>query len=369
MTIKYKTAPDGSQYMDIQELRDLDASHDNFRKNRSDTVAQTIFFNHLVSFLDFCINYANDIFKGKSYSFDHVIPQLFITKIKSQGQYKQYLRYALYAAKLYAEKLRNDIEIDYIDNLDELTYTLSSDYEWLIASYETEVLNHSNIRVHHGSRRGLNVMDIKWGANQLMFAEFTKSLRYYDYRNTKPYVIFMVRQCLEILGKNMIGFASINDKNGKAIHQFTQVSWAFLSEVEKAGKQLIDLPIKASSIQQLNAWTNSFVHTSYFYSCYTQYYALEALYAFSKPAVSYVQTYNGKHQSTLYGDFRIKNYAELRSEFEKYVTSQHGGYPVYIEWLDLKDVGAYILSLGNNTEEKKGCLLSILSALVHRKQS
>lgn len=360
MIIKFKTTPDGSKFMDITELKNLDDSFSYFLKDRANAVVQKAYFQHLQLFLDFCIKYADDVFKGKTYTYDHVIPQLFITTIKGENQYKQYLRYALYAALQYARVLRNKIALNEIDNYDDLTLTLCTDYEWLIASYEHHVLGHTGITIRHGSRKELSVMDIKWGASQLMFAEHTGSLRQFDYRNTKPYVMFMVRQCLEMLGKNMLGFASINDKSGKPIHQFTQVAWTFLHDMEKQGKNLISLPLKASSIHQLNSWSNSFVHTSFIYSSYTQYYALDALYEFSQPAKNPVEHVFGRSQSLQYGDYRIHNLAQLRQEFEEYCTKQHGGYPVYIEWLDPKEVGAYILNLGPLPEKKRGCLVSLI---------
>ncbi len=364
MIINYKKTPDGTSFMDITELKNLDASFDYFSKNRLDSSAQQIYYNDILAFLDFCINYANDVFQQTTYSFDHVIPQLFITRIKSPNQYKQYIRYALYAGMLYAKKLRNELKITDVDNLDELTMTLCADYEWLIGQYEFTVKGVNAFVVRHGSRNSLNVMDIKWGANQLMFAELTRSLKDFDYRNTKPYVMFMVRQCLEMLGKNMIGFVSIEDKNGSPIHQFTQIAWTFLHDMEKQKKNLITLPFKASAVHQLNSWANSFVHTSYIYNCYTQYYALEALYYFSKPVQHPIQTYNGLRQSCLYGDYRINDLSLLKAEFEAYVTKQHNGYPVVVKWMEPKDVGAYIISLGNAvTDEKKGCLAALIKCI------
>lgn len=369
MTITYKTAPDGSKFMDIIELKNLDASHENFKINRGDNVAQSIFYHDLMAFIDFCITYASDVFKGKEYTFEQVIPNLFVTKIKSEGQYKSYVRYALYAGLLYAEKLKKLIRIDDIDNLDELTYTLSADYEWLIAEFEYYHKGQKGFHVRHGSRPSLNVMDIKWGANQLMFAELTGSLRYFDYRNTKPYVMFMVRQCLELLGKNIIGYESVDDSKGNPIHQFTQVSWTFLHDMEKQGKLLVTIPIKASAIHQLNSWSNSFVHSSYIYNCYIQFYALEILYDFSAPAKNPVQTFNGYHQSTLYGDFRIPDLALLRQEFETYVKKLHNGYPLTVKWLSPENIGAYVLNLGPlPSEGKRCCISSIISSLLHFKR-
>ena len=68
----------------------------------------------------------------------------------------------------------------------------------------------------------------------------------------------------------------------------------------------------------------------------------------------------GTSQSLLYGDFKIPDLALLRKEFEEYVTKQHGGYPIYIDWLDPKDVGAYIMNLGPLSIKKSGCLAKFI---------
>lgn len=364
MNINYKTTQIGSTYMDIMELTNLDASFDNFQKNRTDSIAQKIYYNDIIAFIDFCIKYATDVFNQQSYSFDHVIPQLFVTKFKSDCQYKQYLRYALYAGMLYAKKLKEELDIDDIDNLDELTLTLCSDYEWLIGQYEYVVKKVPPFNIRHGSRNSLNVMDIKFGANQLMFAELTKSLKNFDYRNTKPYVMFMVRQCLEMLGKNMIGYDCIRYTNGSPIHKFTQVAWDFLHEMERQNKELIKLPFKASSIHQLNSWANSFVHTSFIYNSYIQFYALEALFEFSRPAQNSIKTFNGYKQSCLYGDFRINDWNLLKKEFEAFLVKQNNNNQIVVDWLSPNDVGAYIINLGPiMTTEKKGLLSSLIRNL------
>lgn len=338
--------PDGGSYLDIPELRALSASQNAYYRNTANATLQNQLFADLQSFLDFCIRYADNIFRGVTYTFDHVAPQLFLTKFRTARQYASYLRYAFYAAKLYAEKLRADLQLQDMINCKELTLVIMSDYEWLFKEYENNVLNNNVTVVCHGSRRSMNPMDLKFGANQLMFMEQTGSLSLVDYRNTKPVVMFVIRQCLEVLGKNLIGFDDVVDQNGNSIHQFTQVAWAFLHEMERQNINVVNLPMRAVSIHTLNSWTNSYVHDPYIYASYIQFYALELLYEFSRPAQAPVTIFDGSsHQSHLYGNYQVPSYTNMKQTFETYLHKIRPNLNFTVNWLQPKDVGAYIMAI------------------------
>lgn len=338
--------PMGGHYLDIPEMRALSQSQNAFYGNTANNALQNQLFADLQAFLDFCINYASNVFHATTYDFDHVAPQLFRTKFTSQGQYNSYLRYALYASKFYAEKLRAGLQLQDMGNCKELILTILADFEWLLKEYENNVAG-NNVSIEcHGSRRSMNPMDLKFGANQLMFLEQTGSLSQVDYRNTKPVVMFVVRQCLEQLGKNLIGYEDIVDQGGHSIHQFTQIAWTFLHEMEKNNRNVVTLPIKAVSIYALNSWTNSYVHSPYIYASYVQFYALEMLYAFSQPAQTAVTIYDGTHhQSNSYGNFLVPSYTNMRQEFEAYLHQIRPNLNFTINWLQPDQVGAYIIAL------------------------
>lgn len=338
--------PNGEQYLDIAELRALSASQNAYYRNTANATLQNQLFLDLQSFLDFCIQYANNIFNGAAYNFDHVAPQLFKVKFRTVGQYASYLRYALYAAKLYAEKLRADLQLQDMINCQELIFTIMSDYEWLLREYEVIVLHNNVTIVCHGSRRTMNPMDLKFGASQLMFMEQTGTLSHVDYRNTKPIVMFVIRQCIEVIGKNLIGFDDIVDQGGNPIHQFTQVAWTFLHEMEKQNVNVVSLPMRAVSIYTLNSWTNSYVHNPYIYVSYIQFYALQLLYEFSQPAQAPVTIFDGtSHQSYLYGNYQVPSYTNMKQTFETYLHKIRPNLNFTVNWLQPKDVGAYIMAI------------------------
>ena len=344
--IPTEKTPIGGFVLKIAELQALSSSQRLYFKNTKDKTLRRQLFVDLKSFLQFCINYSNSVFKGKEYNYDHVAPHLFVTKFKSNGQYKSYLRHSLYVSKFYAEVLLKDLKLKDIENCEELILNLMADYEWLLLEYENVVLGNSATMVCHGSRRSMNPLDLKFGANQLMFLEQTGSLKRVDYRNTKPVVMFVVRQCLEVLGKNIIGFDEIVDAGGKPIHQFTQIAWTFLHEMEKQGKNLVTLPLKAVSIHTLNSWTNSYVHDPFIYANYIQYYALKMLWEFSKPPRKPVDTYDGKSRiATTFGDFLVPSYNNMKVEFEAYLHQIRPNLTFRVIWLKPEEVGAYIKAL------------------------
>lgn len=341
------TTTDGRRYLDIPELRELSKSTGAYFKDASskdDVSLRNDLYAKLTAFMDFVIQYADNIFSGKTYDFDHVVPHLFIwhTDIKTKGQCKEYLRYMLYAAMLYMKKLRGEIKPEDMPNCRDLIWTLMADYEGLLANYEVAHNTSSVNMVCHGSRGTSTPMDIKFAANQLMFLEFTGSLDQVDFRNVKPITLFVVRQCLEVYGKRMIGFEDIVDYGGHSIHQFTQVAWTFLQEMERQGKNVVKLPFKASTVQKLNSWTNHFVHHPYVENCFVQSYALEFLFAFGKP-ITFKSSSSGRTVWNVnHGDFVIPDYGYLKQEFTDYIRKTRPNLKFKIKWMPANEVGAYI---------------------------
>lgn len=343
--IPIRTTSTGN-FLEIHELKSLSESQFQFFRNTTDSALRQKVYGDLLGFMRYCVDYADKVLKGATYGFDHVAPQLFVTRFSNDAQYKSYLRYALYAAKLYAEKLITAVKLDDIENCEELIMTIMADYEWLLAEYERCYYGNMVSCVCHGSRRSMNPLDLKFSAYQLMFSEQTSDLKHFDYRNTKPVVMFIVRQCLELLGKNIIGFEDIIDVAGNPIHQFTQISWAFLHDMEKQGKVLVKLPMKAVSVHALVSWTNSYVHNAYIYASYIQYYALEMLNDFSRPASAPVLVYDGRSRiSTTFGQFEMPSFSAMKQEFTAYVQMIRPNLSFSVNWLSPANVGAYIKAI------------------------
>lgn len=332
--------------MDIPErnnlLKDLEAFGNS---NFGDTEGNAL-FNSLQIYIDCLIGYCARELKGKPYSFDHVIPQLFELKFDKEQQWKQHLRCSLYALQQYLECLKKyKLHRENVKQYRGLILMLTSDAEWLLAHYEHACKNSAdNIRLSIGANRKLSTRDLVFSMNELFFIDDCDDLASFDMRDIKPNFMFIVRQMLETLGNQLIGFRQIVEENGHPIHKLTQISWDFLSQSANA-KQNITMPCQISSIHKVSKWANSFVHSRHLYASYIQFYALDFINHLMSAPSSAVTCYDGKQRiSTLFGDFKIEHYITLRTEFENFVNKQHP--KAKVEWLPLKDAGAYILSLG-----------------------
>lgn len=344
--MNYKQGYDGKYLMDIKERDKLSNIGDKFDKkqNPSDKDKQE-YYDAFIKYLDYVEKYCDKEFRGKIFTYDHIIPQVFVTEMKSENAYKQYLRYSLYCSNKYAVFLKKFIKIENLYRYKTLRLNLLCDNEWLLANYETINKNaNKEINLTCGSRSGMTPRDMSFALRELTIIENAPDIKDIDLRDIQPYRMFIMRQLLETLGKNLIGFSSIVDGNNKPIHKFTQVSWDFLSEYSKKSTTWkLSIPFNISSIYTLNRWLNSFVHVGYIYASYIQYYATNFLCDFMCPPKNFVQCFNGKKQHFDWGDFRIENYNALKNDFENYIKTKSKN--ASVNWLDVNNVGAYIISL------------------------
>ena len=358
--MKYKQISQDTFIMDIQERDILSNIGDQFDNNANPTQTdRQNYYDAFVQYLDCVIQYCQTELKGKTYSYDHIIPQIFVYEIKSEQAFKQYWRCSLYCAQLYLQFLRSYIQICYLERYETLRWNLICDIELLLTQYEKYNKNFSgNIELSCGSRKEVSTLDMLFVLRELHSIENIPDIKDISLRDIKPYQMFVARQILETLGKNAIGYNQIVDKNGKIIPKFTQISWDFLNEYSRCTSWTISTPISISSIHLLNKWANSFVHSGYIYASYIQYYAFLIINELMLCPRNPVRCYDGKnHISTLHGDFRIEKYNLLKRDFEKYINSKSSSRKcilhffckkkneVFVQWKEVGEVGSYILSL------------------------
>lgn len=345
--MKYKQIQNEESVMDIIERDDLSHIGDSFdKKNNPTEQERQTYYDSFIRFFDFIIDYCNTEFNGKTYSDDQIIPQVFVTNINKKQTFNQYLRHSLYCAKLYVEFLKKYIDKAYVHRYKTLRLNLLCDIEWLLAHYEIHNKNvQKKIKPLYSANPKLSSLDILFVLRELTIIENAKDIKDIALRDIQPYRMFAVRQLLETLGKNIIGYDSIDDKNGKPIHKFTQVSWDFLNNYSKNNVKHwnIILPFDISSIYAINKWSNSFVHSGYIYASYIQYYAVSVLNKLMQPPQNSVKCYDGSNRvCMLYGDFRIHGYDSLKNDFEQFIKSQNTN--SQIKWKSENCVGAYIIS-------------------------
>ena len=343
--MNFKTPYLDHTVMDILERDQLMAALSAFEKNRNGQQERDQLFNSLVSYIDYLIAYCQQVFNGKNYTFDHVVPQLFVLNILNEQQRKQFLRCSLYAMLEYLVCLKTyKLHQQNVHQYKSLVLMLVSDAEWLLGNYEVSCKNSvQELEPSVGASRQLSPRDLVFSMNELFFIDDCDDLSMFDMRDVKPNVMFIIRQLLETLGNNLIGFRRIVDNNGKAIHKFTQVSWDYLMQSQMA-KQCVTLPFQVSTIYKVSQWANGFVHVRYLYTNYIQFYALDFVNLLMAGVKSPVKCYDSRmHQSVLFGDFRIEHYNQLKADFEAYVKSKHPY--ATVKWMPEDEVGAYIISL------------------------
>lgn len=297
-------------------------------------------------FFDWYIGYVDSILKGKKYDNNKIAEIIFLDQLKNEQHFIEYLKKSLFVSKEYIEYLKKSIKIKYVHRYKEVISSLYCDLEWLIAKVEYYINKFSNeIVITSGRRPNLSTRDISSSINDLFFIEEYDKIDNLYLRDLKPVVMFQIRQLLEIYGKNLIGYNLILDGNGIPIKKFTQVAWEFIKKEVKKKNSRIELPFNIDMIMEINRWTNSFVHSTYIYSSYIQFFAINCIRDLFKNT-KIIELYNGKSEYCIeYGSIKIENYNSLKQDFEKYLNDKHKGGTIKIDWKDIDNVGAHIASL------------------------
>jgi hypothetical protein len=143
------------------------------------------------------------------------------------------------------------------------------------------------------------------------------------------------------LGKNVIGYEKIADASDCEIKKITQASWDFIKKKSAKSSWSITFPCQLSSIDKINNWANSFVHTTYFYNCYVRHFSITLINLLFKPVPKGVKIHTGSYiQSSLFGDIKIQSYETLKADFEQFINDKMPTAKVC--WNNTDSVHAYI---------------------------
>lgn len=305
----------------------------------------------IVKFKAFCewfLDYSKDLTKGKTLSVDKIADMVFSTEEMKRTKFKQFLYKSLYAAIEYIKYLKNVVTDKNVCKFKDSIIDVFIDYEWLIMNIELYYKELSDdgdsVQLATGSRKNMNTMDMLNSLRQIYYIETLDKITDLYLRDLKPLMIFQIRQLLELLGKNIIGYDRITDEGGIEIKKFTQVSWDFIKKESGKKVWLITFPCQLSSIDKINNWANSFVHTTYFYNCYVRHFAIMLINQLFIPPEKHVKIYSGKDSfSLLFGDIRIQSYKIMRADFEEFIKEKMP--TAQIHWNKVDTVHAYIESL------------------------
>lgn len=341
--IKYVKDIDNN-ILDIPELKQLRQDQHSFNMTKADVVLKKNYFESTTAFFEWYIDYCSKILKGKTYADKQISECVFRPTFKSENQWKEYLLKSIYISKEYVEYLKTKTTETNIHKYDHTITGLEIDLEWLIASFEVHYKKTTDkISLNSGRRKNLSPTDIYSAARTLFFIEEFDNIEDLYLRDLKPAVMFQIRQLLEIFGKNLLGYYSINDKNGNSVKKFTQIAWDFIKEEIKKPNPRIEFPFDVHMILSINSWSNSFVHTTYLYSSYIQFFALKTINVLFASKTKGIKIYTGRSLSKFdCADIKIKSYNSLKADFEDTLKSRLPD--IVVDWLDTDKVGAYIIS-------------------------
>ena len=320
-----------------------------YQNHPKTTKARKAYKKKVDAFFDWFIDYANTILPKKPYKIQTILPILLpLEPIHSTTNLISHYRYRLYLIREYILHIKTVLTHSNVDRYNNEINALGCEMDLCICAFNGLRDQASIYRTHTGTCYSLKIFDIFSATNELLYIEEATDISDIYLRDLKPNVIFQMRQFIEILGKRIIGYTDIkNPTNGKSIHKFTQIAWEFIESKNNKSNWSIDLPLEQCHITRINKWSNRFVHSGNFTPTYIQVYLHKLLSHLMTPPTSHVTIYNGRKKLCgLFGDIRINNYNNLKSDFQNYIDAKmKGPGRATIEWSPLDDVHAYIISL------------------------
>lgn len=320
-----------------------------YQKHPKTTKAKKAYKKKVDAFFDWFINYANTILPRNPYKIQTILPILLPLKpIKSTTTLISHYKYRLYLIREYIQHIKTVLTHSNVDRYNNEIYTLGCEMDLCICAFNELKDQASIYRTHTITRYSLNIFDIFSATNELLYIEEVTDISNIYLRDLKPNVIFQMRQFIEILGKRIIGYTDIkNSTTGESIHKFTQIAWEFIESQNNKSNWSIILPLEQCHITRINKWSNRFIHSGNFTPTYIQVYLHKLLSYLMIPPTSPVTIYNGqKKLCTLFGNIKINNYNNLKSDFQNYIDAKMKGQGrATIDWDSLDNVHAYIITL------------------------
>jgi hypothetical protein len=278
---------------------------------------------------------------------DGVVAAIFRLEFRTLNHELEFIRKSIYVSKAYAEHLFGSVSDKNIHRYQHTLTDLGIDLEELIINYEVKIRKSVSCgQLNSGRRRDLSPLDL-WSAARTMFMiEERDGVEELYLRDVKPVVSFQIRQIIEIFGKDILGYYEIRNRNGTVNKRVSHEAWKFITEEVKRSDTRITLPFQVDLINHVSDWANNFVHTTYLYSSYIQFYALDVVSLLFKEPIVGIMTFDGKKKKLSgVAAIEIRNYFGLKQDFETYERKKVKG--VNVEWLDPSQVRAYIINLGD----------------------
>ncbi|PZR30053.1 MAG: hypothetical protein DI535_00710 [Citrobacter freundii] len=329
--------------LDVKEINNFRNYHFKIIMKDEDISIET-YCAALHDYFDWYLLYCDGILNGKEFKDEQVIPHIFRPEHKTLLQQKEFWAKSMYISREYVAYLKGRISASNIARYQHALSSLSIDLEELIIHYEVKCRRSITKGILTSGRYPfLRPTDIYYAARSLFYIEECADVTELYLRDLKPVVMFQIRQTLEVFAKNLIGYTAIIDPTGSVVKKFTQVAWEFIQHECQQASPRISFPFDLHTILPIHKWSNSFVHSTYIYSSFIQAYALKVLGRLFKPSDKPIKEFDGSSKIKLHvAAIQLSQYDSLRTDFGRFITDKMSG--ARVEWMDVKDVGAYIIS-------------------------
>ena len=179
----------------------------------------------------------------------------------------------------YAPRYHNialELVIDMTDFFNEYCYT-----HW----DKCDISNYVPFPNMVGRRSSLDLNDQREVIRSMFWMETIPSIDNLSFRDIRPHIQILIRQALEMLFKQIIGYVDIVDLNGNRNKKFTQIGAKFLDNyrdkrissgcvISGDGWNIkLNMPIK--TLERLNTWCNNFTHDPFIVSLPIIYFAYD----------------------------------------------------------------------------------------------
>lgn len=189
--------------------------------------------------------------------------------------------------------------------------------------------NFSPFPIKAGRRASLDLNDRREVIRSMFWIEWTPSIEKLSFRDIRPHIQIMIRQAIEMLFKQIIGYVDIVNINGSRDKKFTQIGAKFLSSYRNTQKTdgrtisgdgwNIELNMPIKTLERLNAWCNNFTHDPFIVSL---------------PIIYFV--YDQYERFTNKPDYIITGEEKMRAEFAAFVMKQDP--KAKVKWLDSTEI-------------------------------
>ncbi|MBS1635376.1 MAG: hypothetical protein JST26_05590 [Bacteroidetes bacterium] len=283
------------------------------------------------AFVDFCI-YFNRLtlrFARNPIQDRHVID---IILSKNNFSQPQVFQKHIYAANVTFQRLFKVVFASNIKTHSHIIQTLLFDINPIIAKAEDfEQYGDSLNYGHRDEQIGREIFD---AARAIFYIQAVDTSKAY-LREISPVSIFMIRQSLEVLGKNVLGFSAIKGRPQR--YKNTNVAWSYIQKELTKPTPNILLPIEFSIIWKIIEWTNAYIHTGDLKDYYVIENVLNSLMKLFYALPTALRTPNYAGMLVTFGFIQIQNYNQVKQDFTLYVNSAERfsrwkRFKIWIKW-------------------------------------